>query len=80
MTAVCLVLIPELSDPFSEPLYEKILRSVKNIKSNVTAIMKAHQGKVSSAGGKNFEDCGAQSLCESIRALKPYYCYNNVVD
>ena len=55
MTAVCLVLIPELSDPFSEPLYEKILRSVKNIKSNMTAIMKTHQGKVSSAGGKNFE-------------------------
>jgi len=41
----------ELSDPFTEPLYEKVLRSVKNLKNSVTSIVKA-QGKTSSVGGQ----------------------------
>ena len=45
---VCL-LIAELSDPFSEPLFEKVLRSVKDLKTSVTAIRKTLQNKT--AGG-----------------------------
>ena len=41
----------ELSDPFTEPLYEKVLRSVKDLKSSVTSIVKA-QGKTCSVGGQ----------------------------
>ena len=33
-------------------MYEKVLRSVKDIKTSVTAIMKADQGKTSNVGGK----------------------------
>ena len=43
----------DLSDPFSEPLYEKVLRDVKEIKSSVTTIIKAHQDKAASVGGKD---------------------------
>lgn len=39
----------ELSDPFTEPLYEKVLRSVKDLKISVTSIVKA-QGKTSVGG------------------------------
>ena len=42
-------LIAELSDPFSEPLFEKVLRSVKDLKTSVTAIRKTLQNKT--AGG-----------------------------
>ena len=42
-------LIAELSDPFNEPLFEKVLRSVKDLKTSVTAIRKTLQNKT--AGG-----------------------------
>ena len=41
--------IAELSDPFNEPLFEKVFRSVKDLKSSVTAIRKTLQNKT--AGG-----------------------------
>ena len=42
-------LIAELSDPFNEPFFEKVLRSVKDLKTSVTAIRKTLQNKT--AGG-----------------------------
>lgn len=44
-----LATLKELSDPFTEPLYEKVLRSVKDLKNSVTSIVKA-QGKTSVGG------------------------------
>jgi len=41
----------ELSDPLNEPVYEKVLRSVKDIKNSVTVIKKAHQEKTAFDGG-----------------------------
>ena len=50
---MCL-LIAELSDPFSEPLFEKVLRSVKDLKTSVTAIRKTLQNKTTGGTeGKN---------------------------
>lgn len=46
---MCVFLIAELSDPFNEPLFEKVSRSVKDLKSSVTAIRKTLQNKT--AGG-----------------------------
>ncbi|KAM7447173.1 the TRAFAC class myosin-kinesin ATPase superfamily [Porites harrisoni] len=37
--------LKELSDPFNEPLFEKVLRSVKDLKTSVTAIRKTLQNK-----------------------------------
>lgn len=46
--------IAELSDPFNEPLFEKVFRSVKDLKSSVTAIRKTLQNKTAGGtGGKN---------------------------
>lgn len=45
----CFFFIAELSDPFNEPLFEKVFRSVKKLKSSVTAIRKTLQNKT--AGG-----------------------------
>lgn len=46
--------IAELSDPFNEPLFEKVFRSVKDLKSSVTAIRKTLQNKTArGTGGKN---------------------------
>ena len=42
----------DLSSPFSEPMYEKILRVVKEIKKSVTTIVKAFQDKETSVGGE----------------------------
>ena len=51
---MCVFLIAELSDPFNEPLFEKVLRSVKDLKSSVTAIRKTLQNKTAGGtGGKN---------------------------
>ena len=36
-------------------MYEKVLRSVKDIKNSVTVIKKAHQEKTAFDGGKNVE-------------------------
>ena len=47
-------LIAELSDPFNEPLFEKVFRSVKDLKSSVTAIRKTLQNNTAGGtGGKN---------------------------
>lgn len=51
---VSVFLIAELSDPFNEPLFEKAFRSVKDLKSSVTAIRKTLQNKTAGGtGGKN---------------------------
>ena len=51
---VCVFLIAELSDPFNEPLFEKVFRSVKDLKSSVTAIRKTLQNNTAGGtGGKN---------------------------
>ncbi|KAL9988342.1 hypothetical protein ACROYT_G002777 [Oculina patagonica] len=71
----CLDSLKELSDLFAEPLYEKVLRSVKDVKSSVTAIVKSHQGKTSSVGGiqKDVHQCclaatfSLQALIEHAR-------------
>ena len=42
----------DLSGPFSEPMYEKILRVVKEIKKSVTTIVKTFQDKETSVGGE----------------------------
>ncbi|XP_068734565.1 kinesin-like protein KIF14 isoform X1 [Montipora capricornis] len=47
--------LKELSDPFREPLYEKILRTVKSIKSCVTIIKKEHEEKRASVVGSQNE-------------------------
>lgn len=44
------VCFSDLSGPFSEPMYEKILRVVKEIKKSVTTIVKAFQDKETSGG------------------------------
>ena len=46
------VCFSDLSGPFSEPMYEKILRVVKEIKKSVTTIVKAFQDKEMSVGGE----------------------------
>lgn len=46
----------ELSDPFGEPVYEKILRSVKDIKISVTTIKEA-----AADGGENKYPIGVVS-------------------
>ena len=46
------VCFSDLSGPFSEPLYEKMLRVVKEIKKSVTTIVKAFQDKETSVGGE----------------------------
>ena len=46
------VFFSDLSDPFGEPMYEKILRVVKEIKKSVTTIVKAFQDKETSVGGE----------------------------
>ena len=51
---MCVFFIAELSDPFNEPLFEKVLRSVKDLKRSVTAIRKTLQNKTAGGtGGKN---------------------------
>jgi len=47
--------LKELSDPFSEPLHEKIMRSVKSIKTNVSVIKEVHNEKAASAAGNQNE-------------------------
>lgn len=47
--------VKELSDPFSEPLHEKIMRSVKSIKTNVSVIKEVHNEKAASATGNQNE-------------------------
>ena len=46
------VCFSDLSGPFSEPMYEKILRVVKEIKKSVTTIVKAFQDKETFVGGE----------------------------
>ena len=41
-----------LSGPFSEPMYEKILRVVKEIKKSVTTIVKTFRDKETFVGGE----------------------------
>ena len=63
----CYVYSLELSDPFTEPLYEKVLRSVKDLKRSVTSIVKA-QGKTSSVRGQCVSPLGglfSRGLCLS---------------
>ena len=46
------VCFSDLSGLFSEPMYEKILRVVKEIKKSVTTIVKTFQDKETSVGGE----------------------------
>ncbi|RMX47546.1 hypothetical protein pdam_00019081 [Pocillopora damicornis] len=54
--------VDSLKGPFSEPMYEKILRVVKEIKKSVTTIVKAFQDKETSVGGLQTE---GQQCCVS---------------
>ena len=46
------VCFSDLSGPFSEPMYEKILRVVKEIKKSVTTIVKTFRDKETFVGGE----------------------------
>ena len=44
--------LSESTEPFNEPLYEKVLRSVRNIKRSLSVIKKAYQEKPAHVGGR----------------------------
>ena len=69
----------DLSGPFSEPMYEKILRVVKEIKKSVTTIVKAFQDKETSVGGEEnlfnlFNLFSSQDLFSNSPECLPYSC------